>query len=312
MPFLYSDKQIINVEEDKESYELKFKIGKYNNEKLIFYGRALNALILEECQIEGKDLICKIYKNQLDEILTKYGERFYLSYSNEIKFFDFNNVMNIIINYNYTNKENIYVGINKLIGDHYDKYNLITYETNITNISNVVTDVFDLKTNTYATSCFFKKTEESKLLFLCLAAEEGNYSLGEITEEICKDDINIKYNFYIQPVINNEIYYINGQGSYILTAYPMVFNFTSSESLIFDLVLPFSEYVKIKLNPDGNELECINGENTKSCIVPKSHFENKTSGYYYIHHLNHLNEYIIAYEISPVRVILPSNDKKNN
>ena len=97
----------------------------------------------------------------------------------------------------------------------------------------------ELKINTSTISCFFKKTEKSKLLFLCLAAEEGNYSLGDLTEEITKNDINIKYNFIIQPMINNETYSISGQGSYILTAYPMVFNFTSIPSNIFSTSLVY-------------------------------------------------------------------------
>ena len=38
--------------------------------------------------------------------------------------------------------------------------------------------------------------------------EHGTYSLGQIKNEIKLDNINIKYNFRILPVSNNEIFYI--------------------------------------------------------------------------------------------------------
>ena len=34
IPFLYSEKQVINIEESKDLYDLKFKIVEYNNEEL--------------------------------------------------------------------------------------------------------------------------------------------------------------------------------------------------------------------------------------------------------------------------------------
>ena len=37
IPFLYADEQSIQIEEDKESYELKFKIEEYTNEDLYLY-----------------------------------------------------------------------------------------------------------------------------------------------------------------------------------------------------------------------------------------------------------------------------------
>ena len=60
----------------------------------------------------------------------------------------------------------------------------------------------------------------------------------------------------------------------------------------------------IKLNPEGKELDCINGRFTKRCTVNKSHFENNKNGYYFTHHLNHLNNSIIFHEVSPIHVTL--------
>ena len=50
-----------------------------------------------------------------------------------------------------------------------------------------------------------------------------------------------------------------------------------------------------------------------TCIVPKSHFDGKENGYFFITHKNHLNGYSTCYEIPPVKVILTKeNSIKNN
>ena len=66
IPFLYSDPQIINIEEEKESYDLIFKIGSYNYELLLLYISGFTNIILDECFKEGKYLQCRIYKDQLE------------------------------------------------------------------------------------------------------------------------------------------------------------------------------------------------------------------------------------------------------
>ena len=68
----------------------------------------------------------------------------------------------------------------------------------------------------------------------------------------------------------------------------------------------------MKLNPDGNDLECINqGKIGKKCTVHKDHFKNKANGAYFVYHLNHLNKPIIYYEVSPIKVILPGGQQSN-
>ena len=50
----------------------------------------------------------------------------------------------------------------------------------------------------------------------------------------------------------------------------------------------------IRLNPEANDLECLNiNDIYKRCIVPKSHFINKNSGYYYTYHANHNDKSIM-------------------
>jgi succinate dehydrogenase / fumarate reductase iron-sulfur subunit len=63
IPFLYSDKQEINIVEDKQYYDMKFKIEEYNNEVLFLQRREksedmyLTELLLDNCNVKGKELV---------------------------------------------------------------------------------------------------------------------------------------------------------------------------------------------------------------------------------------------------------------
>ena len=72
---LYSDKQVINVEEGKDSYDLKFKINSYNQEKL-FFMKDLVYTYLDKCKVESNELICPISKSKLEEIMSQNEEEF--------------------------------------------------------------------------------------------------------------------------------------------------------------------------------------------------------------------------------------------
>lgn len=55
---LYSDNQVINIEEGKELYDLKFKVVSYNNE-FIFLG----SFISLDCKQNKDELICSVSKS---------------------------------------------------------------------------------------------------------------------------------------------------------------------------------------------------------------------------------------------------------
>ena len=95
--------------------------------------------------------------------------------------------------------------------------------------------------------------------------------------------------------------------SFIFLANPTELNFNSNESLNIDFIVRFPENIKIKLNPDASVLNCIDITVLKRCIVTKKHFEGKKSGYYDVIHSNTLNDAIISYELSPIKIILPEN-----
>ena len=214
----------------------------------------------------------------------------------------------IYVNYTF-DKQDIYVEITKLVDSAIDENNLIAYETNVTEITNVITKEFGISLSDGKTlRCVLKKSENfSCLLMLCELPKkhEDTFSLGEIKNQIELKEEHIKYNFYILPVKNEEKCQIGGSGAYIMFSYPKTLDFTSKDSITIDFEMENPEKsTGIKLNPEGKELDCINGRVTKRCTVNKSHFENNKNGYYFTHHLNHLNNSIIFHEVSPIHVTL--------
>ena len=317
VPSLYSDKQEINIEEDKQYYELKFKIEEYNNEVLFLQRKKnreeiyLNELILEDCFTVGKELICKIEKGKIIESLYYNGEIFELDYYyslREWKLYKFSGVLDIIINYNISKKEDIFIGVTKLLQNNLKSENYIPYETNITSISNIISDFFSFHTNNSFYSCRMKKSSNKPLLFLCLKPYDLiRSSLGGNKEEVILDNIHIKYNFRIQPVNRPEIFTMKNKGSKIIIRYPTKLDFNKNDLIPIYFIMSEPKNIRgIRLNYYSEELNCeYPDDNVKKCLVPKSHFDFRKSGYFYTYYLNEQNELNIFYDISPILVKLP-------
>lgn len=68
-----------------------------------------------------------------------------------------------------------------------------------------------------------------------------------------------------------------------------------------------------RFNIDGEDLKCdMDSKRTQTCIVPKSHFKGKKSGFYFISHKNYLNSQSINYEAPPVKIILSDEGDNSN
>jgi hypothetical protein len=98
-----------------------------------------------------------------------------------------------------------------------------------------------------------------------MADKEGTYSLGEI-DGIRLEDIHYKYNFIIQPVINEEEYTIEGNGALMVLNYPEELDFNKGDIITINFYFYYTEkheeIKNIKLNPEAEEnLECENGIN---------------------------------------------------
>ena len=80
---------------------------------------------------------------------------------------------------------------------------------------------------------------------------------------------------------------------------PDVLDFTSTNSSV--IVFIFNDdhfgFWELTFNQNSSYLLCDKSKNTLTCIVPKSHFKGKESGYYFLMHTNHLNNLSYLYEV---------------
>ena len=329
IPFLYSSKQVLNIDENIQTYYLTFKIGDYHNE-LLFMKDAEGIgeiIVLDECSVEGKELKCKLEKDTIEEYTLHDGQKFLIFNSypyNENDIIDNRNyipsIYDIYINYPFS-KKNISVEIVKLLEDNIDRNNYIAYETNVTDIANIYSSNFTLAlSNRNDLKCSMRKSIGISLTMICIMDKEGEFSLGQIQDQTILNNINIKYNFVIQPINNNEKCKISGEGGSMIFALPKVLDFTSKDKIYTIFAMKSSRKLSnIRLNPDEDEIECRNYNAThKGCEVRKTHFKNLDTLYYYTYHSNHNDKSIIFYESSPLKVILPKNEiyiwikKENN
>ena len=205
---LYFDPQTINVTDDKDIYEMNFKILTYSQDRLYFpfvYDEPLN------CKKKSNELICSIKKDTLEgvssflnnefEILKiyKYDKIFsYDKYGNKVKLYL---TPSMKVNFDIT-KIDVYVRITKLLTNYTEIDNFLAYETNVTNIPSMLAlTVFGFmgKEKDKGLSCYFKKGEIGPLLLLCRNLNEDELYLEEIKTNI-NLTVNNKYNFIILPV----------------------------------------------------------------------------------------------------------------
>lgn len=277
VPFLYSDKQIIDIKEEIDSYDLKFHIGIYKKEPLCLSLDEMKNIILQDCKENGKDLICNIKKEKFYEIFTTSGQKFKLYPCDfSLKIIEFNLVNDIIVNFDSVQKEDIFIGITKLLDNNANLNTYIAYETNITNISDIISDSFELvfiyRTFNTRYTCRIKKLIQAPLLIICLMSGKETFYLEEIKKEIILENINVKYNFRIQPVYITDEFEVREQGNYIKFVYPIVLNYYLYDTINIDCYLntyPYNEF-KIILNSDSDILTCYNlNTRIQRCIVPK-------------------------------------------
>ena len=141
---LYSNENIFYIKkeekEDQKIYNLRFNISSYNNEKIYLS----DYYIIDSCKQEEKELVCPVSRNILIDgaspnPITNYSSIYleFLNVNYNLKKFPL--VPNILLYYQIP-KENIFIGIKKLIQNIGDGNSFIVYETNVTNIINIRPD----------------------------------------------------------------------------------------------------------------------------------------------------------------------------
>ena len=317
IPYLYAPKQVINNNNDKNEFELKFNIELYNDEKLILFkpkGDWWQSFDIENCEKINNQLICKVSKELLLSHTVESTQNYYLSTVKKgIDFpYFFNGVEEITVNTNVEPK-NIYVQITKLLKKVTEPSGTVVYETNVTNILDLTSYPFELISSNLNTDCMLKKSEKEPLLLICnIGKDIGEKSLGSIDKMIVLEDLFMYYNFFIIPVTNSEVFkVIEGNGGLPIFSSPKTFDYTKESSVhLFLAGERLDDIQGISMNIDKGNFSCVYAKKFKQCEVPKSHFDGKTDGDYYFYYTNKQGEKVRLYELSPAKVIL--SGKGNN
>ena len=313
---LYSKKQTINIQEDKDSYELKFNILTYNQESLIL---EIYGLIFMSCRRDNNELICQVKKDDLLGVLRETNTALsvcYIDYTVNAGYSRLPLVGEITVIVNIVQKTDIFVGITKLIENVAEGDSTFALETNVTNIKKVSTyydnldfDLYNEKQKAKA-SCSLRKNDDNPLLIFCIPPNQiiSDFQLKGLEKEIIASASNVKYNFRVQPFnITEKIYYSSkDNGTVIGYILPEMLDFTKKENLYIYYSAERARFLKgITFNKDKGDLSCeiINKpDGLYRCNVPKTHFDK--NGYYITKHTNHLNSKSTFYESSPIKVVL--------
>ena len=308
---------------------MKFNVKYYNNEKMVlikykeYEGKVWEeSFDLDDCKITNnkKQLICKLSKKDIDRYIIEPHSNYYLisivKDRNYLPLYHLD-VDIITINYNITEKKDIYVDLTKLLKNRILLAEGIAVETNVTEISDLYTTKFRLPTNEFSFDCRFKKYEEAPLFLTCESSYKiGKYPFGVIKEKIFLKDINPRFNFIILPkIISEKIETINKKGVDLRYFYPHTLDFVSQNSIQIYFVGGY-EYIQnargFSFGTINDTLSCYSDFNFKICTVYKRYFKGKKNGEYSIYQINSLNEKEKIYEIFPAKVILTSEKSDKN
>ena len=134
----------------------------------------------------------------------------------------------------------------------------------------------------------------------------GDYKIEQI-EGFIENKIHWNYNFIFKTqIINETIHSYEPASANIIHSYPEILDFTKEESLvIYFFTTKANRFNHIKINKDGEDLECQDIEDIKKCIVTRNHFKDKKNGYYFIHYKNNANKYIPIYDSFGIDIVVP-------
>ena len=314
IPFIYSLPQSINLDEDKDYYELKFKAKSYLEDKLSLISKNHNySLTLYDYinyNSNDNELVCGFSKEKIQEVMT-YNKILSLVFlSGELGIFHFNLVDDIQVKYT-KEKQDIIFEINEALNEETEKGSFAAFNTSITGLESLTTDLFDVqvlgKQGPTFIKCFFKQydNKEQPLFLLCENPDEDY--IFSIDTQFILNKIHYKYNFTILANSFSRAILVKGEGKKILLNYPLTFNFTNKDSYIIEYFMEGTKNFKdIKFVEDSPALNCTNEKYIKKCIVPITQFDGNQTGYYYTFYSNN-NITFISYDASPIKVILNKN-----
>ena len=314
LPFIYSEKHSINFNDGKNSYILKFKVEQFYDNALIVSKNNNKIYKALECIVEGKELICKLEKEKMEGYLFSVYENFDIQCLNgNLGPYYCGIPGDLLIEY-APDKENINIEIKNLLTKAINSKNYIAYETNIISLSELSTDSFTLrfKKNNIEEQkkCILRKhNKKDPLMILCETNQDENGSLVlfEITEDLILNYVSTKFTFIIKPIKIDEAINVNKNGNLFYSIYPEILDYSKKDNQKIVLIGDFTYWnhqSELYLFTNTTKLDCELNNEIVECSIPKSYFEGKENGYYYINQINHLGEINPIYEIPSLKVIL--------
>ena len=312
LPFIYSNKYEIDLNQSVDSYSFVFTHYYFKNyfnlpTPLYLYKTDMKSVPLNITRYTNDKIYCNIKKNILIEILSFSGEVFNIALLSESEGLYIFNYVEIVINYEVEKKE-ISLRIGELLTKSIYENEFVTYDTNVYIGYTLTTDYFDIKTNKNGImKCLLKKsTNQDKLLFLCNPNSIGESYLGKI-ETVSFDNINILYKFTIRESENNNIFKVHegNKGAKILGVSPLLFNFTDY-SQSFDIFYATENpdgFNHIKIGNKNKEINCQKESGYIKCSGNGDYFSE--AGKLFTYHSNPLGESVISFETPMISVILP-------
>ena len=179
LPFIYSEKSSINLNDGKNSYDLKFKIEQYFDNTLIVSQNDNKIFKAIECKVEGKELNCKLEKEKMEGYLISDYEKFDIQcLIGNLGPYYCGIPGSLLIEYRI-DKENINIEIKNLLTNTINTKNFIVYETNIKSLSDLSTDSFSLKFKKNeiegVKNCILRKhNKNDSLMILCGTNQNDN------------------------------------------------------------------------------------------------------------------------------------------
>ena len=323
LPFIYSEKSSINLNDGKNSYNLKFKIEQYFDNTLIVSQNDNKIFKAIECKVEGKELNCKLEKEKMEGYLISDYENFDIQcLIGNLGPYYCGIPGTLLIEYR-VDKENINIETKNLLTNAINAKNYIAYETNIKSLSELSTDSFILKFKKndieIEKKCILKKhNKNDPLMILCETNQDdkGNLILSEITENLILNYVSTKFTFIIKPVKVDETINVYSYGNLFYSVYPEILDYTKKDNYKIVLTGNFTYWDhqnELYLFTNATKLDCELNFLIVECSIPKSYFKGKENGYYYFNQINHAGEIIPIYELPPLKVILTEgSDTTNN
>ena len=325
LPFLYADKQEIDLSDGKGIYELKFKIGVYKDEDFIaiYSDKPAYYYIHSNCKIQGKELVCKLPRKLIEGNMISESKSFYVTFYGE-NYIDsgFGYILGVYIYNKNPHKEVVYISLTNLLTDAMNQYEFVSYDTNVTNISAVSTSQFSImfnhikKKERTSSVCMLKKfngNESLKLFCDIRWGDMGNYTLEEFDYDVPLNNINNKYSFIIKGSKNDQIFsYSYEYMGEIFSLKPEVLNFADKDILNISFIGRISKERGLSLDSDLPDLDCKYyywnyASYYFTCTIHKNYFKGKKNGIYYVHIANHLGHKNALYHLPPINVILNGN-----